>query len=113
MRGSAGGSVVRVEVQDSGSGIPAKDLPHIFERFYRGDTSRTRATGNQGSPPGSGLGLAIAQSIVEAHGGSIEAQSQVGEGACFVVMLPSVAGVRDQGPGVRDQAERQILTPGP
>jgi two-component system OmpR family sensor kinase len=71
-------------VQDTGSGIAAKDLPHIFERFYRGDTSRARATGN------SGLGLAIVKSIVEAHGGSIEVQSQVGEGACFTISFPLV-----------------------
>jgi signal transduction histidine kinase len=96
--GSPGGSVVRVEVRDTGSGIAPKDLPHIFERFYRGDTSRARATGN------SGLGLAIAQSIVEAHGGTIEVQSQLGEGACFIVMLPSVAGIRDRRSGIRDQA---------
>ncbi len=72
----------RVIFQDHGVGISATDLPHIFERFYRGDPSRTRATG------GSGLGLAIAQALVEAYGGSIEAESVVGKGTRMTVNLP-------------------------
>lgn len=73
---------VLVNVTDSGSGIPAEDLPFIFERFYRADKSRARVEG------GSGLGLAIAKSIVEAHGGSILARCEAGEGATFEVSLP-------------------------
>lgn len=73
---------VRVTVQDSGEGIPSEDLAHIFERFYRGDKSRSRATG------GAGLGLAIAKGIVEAHGGSIAVQSQPGQGATFTFTVP-------------------------
>ncbi|MDP2731265.1 MAG: ATP-binding protein [Dehalococcoidales bacterium] len=73
---------VEVGVADSGEGIPAEDLPNIFERFYRVDKSRTRATG------GSGLGLTIARRLVEAHGGRIEARSEPGKGSNFTFTLP-------------------------
>ena len=73
---------VQIAVRDTGPGIAAKDLPRIFDRFYRGDTSRARTTGN------TGLGLAIARAITEAHGGTIAVQSNPGEGACFIVSLP-------------------------
>ena len=75
--------MARIAVQDSGPGIAAADLPHIFDRFYRGDPSRARASGN------TGLGLAIAHSIVQAHGGTITVQSHPGAGACFTVTLPA------------------------
>ncbi len=78
---SRGGGAV-IEVEDTGSGIDAADLPHIFERFYRTDAARARATG------GRGIGLAIAKATVEAHGGTIEASSRLGEGSCFTVTLP-------------------------
>jgi CheY-like chemotaxis protein len=77
---------VRIDVRDTGSGISEQDLPHIFERFYRGDASRTRATGN------TGLGLAMARSIVEAHGGTIDVTSAPGAGARFTIHLPLVPG---------------------
>jgi signal transduction histidine kinase len=71
-----------VTFQDHGAGISAADLPHVFERFYRGDPSRTRATG------GFGLGLAIAKALVEAYGGDITAASAPGEGTRVTVELP-------------------------
>jgi signal transduction histidine kinase len=73
---------VQVEVRDTGEGIDAEDLPHIFERFYRGEKSRSRATG------GAGLGLAIAAGIVESHGGQIGVESHVGEGTRVWLTLP-------------------------
>ena len=69
-------------VQDSGPGISEIDLPHIFDRFYRGDKSRSRQDG------GSGLGLAISKSIIETHGGRIWAESAVNEGTTIVFVLP-------------------------
>jgi signal transduction histidine kinase len=72
-----------VEVSDTGSGIPSEVLPHIFERFYRGDPSRTA-----GYDHGAGLGLAIAREIVLAHHGTITAQSMAGRGSIFTVCLP-------------------------
>ncbi len=74
---------VEVEVIDTGEGIGAEDLPYIFDRFYRGEKSRSRATG------GSGLGLAIARGLVEAHGGHIHAENQTEGGARFVFVLPN------------------------
>ena len=72
---------LRVDIQDTGEGIPAPDLPHVFERFYRGEKSRSRATG------GAGLGLAIAKGIVEAHGGTIGVESQPDQGTRFTFTL--------------------------
>ncbi|MER2600709.1 MAG: ATP-binding protein [Caldilineales bacterium] len=72
---------VRLIVADTGVGIAAQDLPFIFNRFWRADRARSRAAG------GSGLGLSIARSIVEAHGGSISAESQAGQGTTFEILL--------------------------
>jgi signal transduction histidine kinase len=76
------GNLIAVSVTDSGEGIPAEDIPHLFERFYRVDKSRTRATG------GSGLGLKIARRLVEAHGGTITVQSEPSKGSCFTFTIP-------------------------
>jgi len=73
---------VRVRVKDTGPGIPAEDLPHIFGRFYRVDKSRSRATG------GVGLGLTIARRLAEAHGGRLDAFSEFGKGSEFILTLP-------------------------
>lgn len=75
------GAPVRVDVCDTGEGISPTDLPHIFERFYRGEKSRSRATG------GAGLGLSIAKGIVEAHDGRLWVESQVGAGSTFSFTL--------------------------
>ena len=77
-----GGEWVEVSAADTGEGIPPADLPHIFERFYRVDKSRSRATG------GTGLGLTIAKRLVEAHGGKIEVQSELGKGSRFIFTVP-------------------------
>ncbi len=84
-------STVKVTVTDSGEGIPAEELPNIFERFYRVDHSRARTTG------GAGLGLTIARQLVEAHGGRISAQSEPGHGSSFTFELPSGEHAGDQG----------------
>jgi two-component system, OmpR family, sensor histidine kinase MtrB len=78
------GRDVVVTVADEGEGIPAEDLPHIFERFYRADVHRARAIG------GTGLGLAIALENVNLHRGSIDVQSEVGRGSVFTVTLPAI-----------------------
>jgi len=73
---------VEVTVSDTGEGIRAEDISHIFERFYRGEKSRNRGTG------GAGLGLAIARGIVLAHGGDIKVESQIGKGTQFTFHIP-------------------------
>jgi signal transduction histidine kinase len=73
---------VTIKVHDSGYGIPASDLPHIFERFYR-----VRNNGHD-DIEGNGLGLAIVKSIIEQHGGSVSVESEVGNGSCFTISLP-------------------------
>ncbi len=77
------GDAVETEVADTGQGIAPEDLPRVFDRFYRTDPSRARSTG------GTGLGLAIARRIVDAHGGSIRAESVLGQGSRFVMLLPT------------------------
>jgi signal transduction histidine kinase len=70
-------------VEDTGVGIPSEDCPHLFERFYRVDKARSRASGGQG------LGLAICKSVVEAHGGTIGFTTEPGKGSTFWVRLPA------------------------
>ncbi len=81
-RAAADGTVT-IAVEDTGRGIAPHDVPHVFRRFYRADTSRSRQTG------GTGLGLAVADRLVQAHGGHIAVKSQLGRGTVFTVTLPS------------------------
>ena len=73
---------LRVGVEDHGPGVPKEELPRIFERFYRLDKARSRKLG------GAGLGLPIAKTIVEAHGGHVEAVSRLGQGTKMTLCLP-------------------------
>jgi len=80
------GEMVKISVRDSGIGIPAKDLPRLFERFYRVDEGRSRDNG------GTGLGLSIVKHIVQSHGGTVQVESAPGEGSVFSFTLPRAAG---------------------
>ena len=75
-------SAVRVTVSDTGEGISPDDLPHVFDRLFRADPSRARSTG------GAGLGLTIAKQLVDAHGGSLRAESLPGQGSRFIFEIP-------------------------
>jgi signal transduction histidine kinase len=92
LRASDGFAVA--EVRDTGIGIAAEDLAHIFERFFRADRVRSRETG------GAGLGLCIGQWIAQAHGGTIRAFSKPGEGSVFQVQIP-LAGEGEKAVGSR------------
>ncbi|HMC04778.1 MAG TPA: ATP-binding protein, partial [Actinomycetota bacterium] len=76
----------RVEVADTGPGIPSKDLSRIFERFYRVDRARSRETG------GTGLGLSIVRHVVEQHNGWVQVESELGRGSRFVLTMPVLRG---------------------
>lgn len=92
-----GGELV-IEVADRGPGIPPEELPFVFERFYRVDKARARKMG------GAGLGLTIARTIVERHGGTIEAESQVGKGTTMRLRLPLAPAIRPEGQAMRTAA---------
>ncbi len=91
-----------VEVVDSGEGIPKRELPRIFERFYRVDTARARATG------GTGLGLAIVRHVVERHGGSVQVESELGQGSTFRLRIPETEdGSRKSDRRIAEERDRQ------
>ena len=73
---------IHLRIKDDGQGIPSKDLPHIFQRFYRVDKGRSRESG------GTGLGLSIVKHIVVQHGGDISATSEAGQGTLIDIRLP-------------------------
>lgn len=79
------GEVVVIEITDTGEGIPTRDTERVFERFYRVDSARSRATG------GTGLGLAIVKHVAESHGGSVSLESELGVGSTFTIRLPLVS----------------------
>jgi two-component system sensor histidine kinase BaeS len=83
-----GGGTLEISVADTGHGIAPDELPRVFDRFWRADASRTRATG------GSGLGLSIVRQLTEAHGGTVTAASEPGAGSTFTIRLP-IAGPDD------------------
>ena len=86
------GQRVQVRIADTGPGIPAADLPHIFDRFYRVDKVRSRSKG-AGSGPGSGagLGLSIAKQLIERNDGQIRVETSPEQGTTFVLSFPAVA----------------------
>ena len=85
LRARVEGEFMRLSVSDQGSGIPAADVPRVFERFYRADKARSRALG------GTGLGLSIVKHIAQLHGGRVEAESDLGRGTTISVLIPLVA----------------------
>jgi signal transduction histidine kinase len=101
---TAGNDMVKLAVSDDGIGIPIRDLPRVFERFYRVDRARSRETG------GTGLGLSIVRHVAENHGGTVEVDSELGAGSTFTVTLPALpaqARTTSQGEG-RSDATRAL-----
>src|SRR5439155_22348156 len=78
-------------VEDTGIGIPSRDIGRVFERFYRVDPARSRETG------GTGLGLSIVRNVIDTHGGEVAVRSVLGAGSTFTVRLPAIAGASGTG----------------
>jgi signal transduction histidine kinase len=100
---AVGEETVAVTVADTGIGIAATDLPHVFERFYRAANARVQG--------GMGLGLAIAQRVAEQHGGQIVVKSELGRGSRFTVSLPLLNPAREQPPGGLTPEDPALLHP--
>ena len=98
LRAQRGDDRIRISVSDEGVGIPARDLPRVFERFYRADKARSRQVG------GTGLGLSIVKHIAQLHGGTVEAESELGRGTTIGVVLPILPVLDDASVG-RDSVE--------
>ncbi len=96
------GGLARLRVADTGIGIAASDLPHVFDRFYRADKARSNAQGR------TGLGLAITRAIVKRHGGTIAVESEPGKGSTFTVMLPGTAGTAPKPAPARETAVASV-----
>jgi signal transduction histidine kinase len=92
---------VSISVRDTGIGISTADLPHVFDRFWRADRARSRASERGGF----GLGLSISQWIAQAHGGTIGVQSRLGRGSIFTVILPTVVDTSASPESVADAVE--------
>ncbi|NEC17622.1 ATP-binding protein [Streptomyces parvus] len=105
-----GGGPVTLEVRDDGPGIPVELLPHVFERFARGDASRARGVDSGGATGSTGLGLAIVQAVVSAHGGRVTVGSGPGR-TVFAVELPTDAVPADGTPGIDSQVGDRLTTP--
>jgi two-component system OmpR family sensor kinase len=101
----AAGSMIEIEARDTGAGIPAEALPHVFERFYRADPARARASQRTG---GTGLGLAIAKGLIEAQGGVISIASEVGVGTTVTIRLPSAP---SSAPRLTPPVTRALIAP--
>jgi signal transduction histidine kinase len=97
------GDRCEVTVADTGPGIPAEHLPFVFERFYRADAARARGSAGSG---GTGIGLAIVRSVVQAHGGTVRAESEPGRGSAFTFDLPLAGVPADGGVGLDGTATR-------
>ena len=96
---------IAISVRDTGIGISATDLPHIFDRFWRADRARSRGAERSGF----GLGLAISQYIAQAHGGSLTAQSRLGRGSLFTVILPTTS---ELSPAETDEGAQAVVVRG-
>ncbi len=96
-----GGEEVTISVADTGEGISPEDLPHVFERFFRVDKARSRATG------GTGLGLAIVKHVAANHNGSIRLWSQQGTGSTFTLSIPAYPETDDESDDLNDRSATQ------
>ena len=101
-----------ITCSDNGPGIPAEDIPHIFDRFYRVDKSRSRRRGQEGLGSGAGLGLSIVKALVERNHGKITVRSEIGNGTSFTVYLPIASPQPgDSAPNLEQSTETPAISP--